>query len=216
MSETSGLSCGNTPFQANRLGTIGAPVDGTEIRLSEEGEILIRSPGLFTGYYKQADLTQEVFTDDGFFHTGDKAEFDASTGAYRITGRVKDIFKSAKGKYVTPVPIESSLSGNPLLEQICVMGSGLPAPVAVTVLSEAGLHLPRETVEASLKATLVDVNRHLESHERMSHIIIVSDDWTTENGLLTPTLKLKRDILEEKYRKLISQPHSTKVAWENQ
>jgi long-subunit acyl-CoA synthetase (AMP-forming) len=214
MSETSGLSCGNTPFEARRIGTIGVPIDGTEIRLSDEGEILLRSPGLFTEYYKQPDLTREVMTEDGFFHTGDKAEWDDAIGAYRITGRVKDIFKSAKGKYVTPVPIEANLSGNPLLEQICVMGSGLPAPVAVVVLSEAAKHLPGENVESSLKATLVDVNRHLESHERMSHMIIVSDEWTTENGLLTPTLKVKRDVLEEKYRPLISQPHRGSVTWE--
>ena len=127
---------------------------------------------------------------------------------------MKDIFKSAKGKYVTPVPIESSLSGNPLLEQICVMGSGLPAPVAVVVLSEAAQHLPKENVESSLRATLDDVNRHLESHERMSNMVIVDDEWTTENGLLTPTLKVKRDVLEQRYKDLISQKFGAKIAWE--
>lgn len=216
MSETSGLSCGNTPFEAPRIGTIGVPIPGTELRLTEEGELLLRSPGLFTEYYKQPDLTKEVFTEDGFFHTGDKAEWDEKLEAYRITGRVKDIFKSAKGKYVIPVPIESRLSGNPLLEQVCVMGSGLPAPVAVAVLSEAALNLPRDAVAARLKSTLSDVNRHLESHERMSHMIVVDDEWTTENGLLTPTLKLKREVLEDKYRPLISRQHSTQIAWESE
>jgi long-subunit acyl-CoA synthetase (AMP-forming) len=215
MSETTGFACGNTPFEAERIGTIGVPVAGTEMKLSEEGEILLRSPGLFTEYYKQPGLTREAMTDDGFFRTGDKAEWDEKLQAFRITGRVKDIFKSAKGKYVTPVPIESALSGNPLLEQICVMGSGLPAPVAVVVLSEAAKHLPRENVETSLKATISDVNRHLESHERMSHMVVVADEWTTENGLLTPTLKVKRDVLEERYRALISRPMTTQIAWEN-
>ena len=215
MSETSGLSCGNTPYRKDRIGTIGVPIEGTEIRLSDEGEILLKSPGLFTEYYKQPDLTAEVFTEDGFFHTGDKAEWDEKVQAYRITGRVKDIFKSAKGKYVTPVPIESSLSGNPFLEQICVMGSGLPAPVVVVVLAEAARNLPRDHIEASLKATVSDVNQHLESHERMSHMIVVNDEWTTENGLLTPTLKVKRDVLENKYRSLISKPHTQQVAWES-
>ena len=120
------------------------------MKLSEEGEILLRSPGLFTEYFKQPDLTREVITEDGFFHTGDRAEWDETLQAYRITGRVKDIFKSAKGKYVTPVPIESRLSGNPLLEQICVMGSGLPAPVAVVVLSEAAKYIPREDIKTEL------------------------------------------------------------------
>jgi long-subunit acyl-CoA synthetase (AMP-forming) len=214
MSETAGLACGNTPFEARRIGTIGVPIDGTEIKLSDTGEMLIRSPGLFTEYFKQPDLTREVFDDDGFFHTGDKAEWDESISAFRITGRVKDIFKSAKGKYVTPVPIESKLSGNPLLEQICVMGSGQPAPVAIVVLAEAAKHLPKENVESSLKATLLDVNRHLESHERMSSIVIVNDEWTIENGLLTPTLKVKRDVLEDKYGTLISQQFTSQVAWE--
>ncbi len=215
MSETSGLSCGNSPFTPERLGTIGVPVDGTEMKLSDEGEILLRSPGLFTEYYKQPELTREVMTDDGFFHTGDRAEWDEHVKAYRITGRVKDIFKSAKGKYVTPVPIESRLSGNPLLEQICVMGSGLPAPVAVVVLSEAAQYVPRGDIRSSLQATLDKVNERLESHEKLANMIVVDDEWTIENDLLTPTLKLKRNKLEEKYSQLISNTFSEPVVWEN-
>ena len=215
MSETSGLSCGNIPFSANRLGTIGVPVAGTEIKLSDEGEILLRSPGLFTEYFKQPELTREVFTEDGFFHTGDRAEWDESVQAYRITGRLKDIFKSAKGKYVTPVPIESRLSGNPLLEQICVMGSGLPAPVAVVVLSETAKYVAKEDIKSSLQATLDKVNARIESHERMSNIIIVDDEWTIENNLLTPTLKLKRNKLEDEYAQLINQQFSEPIVWES-
>ena len=215
MSETSGLSCGNIPFRTDRIGTIGVPVEGTEIKLSDQGEILIRTPGLFTEYYKQPELTAEVFLEDGFFHTGDKAEWDADLEAYRITGRVKYNFKSEKGKDVTPVPIESSLSGNPFLEQICVMGAGLPAPVVVVVLSESAAIADRETVAISLKSTLDDVNQQLETHERLAHIIVVNDEWTTENGLLTPTLKVKRDVLEEKYCDLISVDYVSQVVWES-
>ncbi len=112
------------------------------------------------------------------------------------------------------MPIESRLSGNPLIEQVCVMGTGLPAPIAVVVLSEAAAQQPREAVASSLGATLKDVNGHLESHERMSHMIVVKDEWTTENGLLTPTLKVKRDTLEDRYRELIGQSFTTQVAWE--
>ena len=215
MSETSGLSCGNVPFTANRLGTIGVPIDGTAMKLSGEGEILLRSPGLFTEYFKQPELTREVMTADGFFHTGDRAEWDETAQAYRITGRVKDIFKSAKGKYVTPVPIESRLSGNPLLEQICVMGSGRAAPVAVVVLAEAAQYIPKEEIKSSLQTTLDKVNARLESHERMSNIVVVDDEWTIENELLTPTLKLKRNILEDKYSQLISQQFSEPIVWES-
>lgn len=214
MSETSGLSCGNTPFDAKRLGTIGAPIKGTEMKLSEEREILIRSPGLFTEYYKQPELTRQVLNEDGFFHTGDKAEWDEALQAFTITGRVKDIFKSAKGKYVTPVPIEARLSGNPLVEQVCVMGAGLRAPIAVVVLSEAAANRTRENIDLSFKATLESVNATLESHEKMSNIVIVNDEWTTENGLLTPTLKVKRDKLEDKYGAVISQAFSRAIAWE--
>ena len=215
MTETSGLSCANIPFQATRLGTIGVPLNGTELKISEEGELLIRSPGLFTEYYKQPELTDEAFTDDGFFHTGDKAEWDEQRKGYRITGRVKDIFKTAKGKYVVPVPIEARLSANPLLDQVCVLGAGMPAPVAIVVLSDAARHLPGDNVESSLGATLVDTNKHLESHERLSGIIIVSDEWTTENGLLTPTLKIKRDDLEARYRSIVETHRSKPVTWES-
>ena len=133
MTETSGLSCANIPFEARRLGTIGVPVEGTELKISDEGELLIRSPGLFTEYFKQPELTAEAFTEDGFFRTGDRAEWDEERRGYRITGRVKDIFKTAKGKYVAPVPIEARLSANPLLEQVCVLGAGMPAPAAIVV-----------------------------------------------------------------------------------
>ena len=216
MTETSGLSCANIPFQARRLGTIGIPLEGTELKISEEGELLIRSPGLFTEYFKQPELTEETFTDDGFFRTGDKAEWDEERGGYRITGRVKDMFKSAKGKYVVPVPIETRLSANPLLEQVCVLGAGMPAPVAIVVLSDAAQHLPSENVEKSLEATLADTNKHLESHERLSGMIIVGEEWTTENGLLTPTLKIKRDELEARYRPIVEKDRSKLIARESE
>lgn len=197
------------------MGTIGVPLEGTELKVSNEGELLIRCPGLFTEYYKQAELTSESFTDDGFFRTGDKAQWDEECRGYRITGRVKDIFKTAKGKYVVPVPIESLLSASPLLEQICVIGSGLPAPVAVVALSEAARRLPRETVEELLATTLKSTNHQLESHERLSHVLIVDDEWTTENGLLTPTLKVKREQLEARYLQAASKEVSSQVAWES-
>lgn len=214
MTETCGLSCGNNPFRKERIGTIGVPIPGTEMKLSEQGEILLRSPALFTEYYKEPELTAAAFTEDGFLRTGDKGEWDDKLQAYRITGRVKDIFKSAKGKYVTPVPIESRLSVNPNFEQICVMGSGLPAPVAVVVLSPSAKTLPRERVEESLVDTLNSVNEQLESHERLGAIFVARDEWTIENELLTPTLKLKRDRLEEKYQALISRPADSTIVWE--
>ena len=143
MSETTGLACTNMPFRSECIGTIGVPLPGTEMKLSDEGEILIRSPGLFSQYYKQPELTAEVFAADGFFHTGDKGEWLEDRQAFRITGRVKELFKSAKGKYVAPAPIEGKLAGNPLVEQVCVMGAGLRAPVAVVIPTAAAREMPR-------------------------------------------------------------------------
>ena len=214
MSETCGLSCGNTPFDANRIGTIGVPMPGTEMKLSDENEILIRAPGLFREYYKDPELTKEAFTEDGFFRTGDKGEWDEQSQAFRITGRVKDLFKSAKGKYIVPVPIESKLSGNPMLEQICVMGSGLRAPVAVVVLAPAARELEKAQVIASVSETLDRVNERLESHEKLDRIVIANDEWTIENELLTPTMKIKRELLENRYRHLIAENHTASVVWE--
>ncbi|MDX1507480.1 MAG: AMP-binding protein [Woeseiaceae bacterium] len=214
MSETSGLSCTNSPFDRRRIGTIGVPLEGTELKISDEGELLIRCPGLFTEYYKRPDLTAEAFDDDGFFRTGDRAEWDEDVQGFRITGRVKDIFKSAKGKYVTPVPIESRLSANPLIEQVCVLGSGLPAPVAVVVLSQGGRQISRASVEASLKATLDDANAHLESHEQLAGIYVADEEWTPENDLMTPTLKVKRDKLDARFLPVLDRDFGDGVAWE--
>ncbi len=214
MSETCGLSCGNIPFQSERLGTIGTPVSGTEMKLSQQGEILIRSPGLFSEYYRQPDLTRASFTRDGFLHTGDKAEWDKELGAYRITGRVKDLFKTAKGKYVAPVPIEARLSSNPLLEQICVMGVGLVQPVAVVVLSEVAQGMSRKEIRSDLSTTLDETNAALESHERLVAIVVAEQEWSIENELLTATMKIKRDQLEEKYSSTIDRSFSSSVVWE--
>ena len=135
MSETIGLATTNYPFNKNKLGSIGAAIEGFEVRLSEQGEIQIKGDGVFAEYYRNPEATAATFTEDGFLRTGDKGKVDAD-GFYQITGRVKDIFKTGKGKYVAPVPIESKMGINTLIEQICIMGSGLPAAIAVIVLSK--------------------------------------------------------------------------------
>ncbi len=213
MSETTGLACTNLPFRSAAVGSIGRPLPGTEMKISEEGEILIRSPGLMKEYHKMPELSAEVFTEDGFFHTGDKGEWDKRLEAFRITGRVKDQFKSAKGKYVSPVPIEGKLGGNPLIEQVCVMGTGLRAPVAVVVPSISSSGESEKVIHDSLLATLESVNSTLEGHEKLSHLVLVKEAWTIENELLTPTMKIKRDQLEEKYAKDIADLGSDPVVW---
>lgn len=213
MSETSGLSCINVPFLQERIGTIGVPVPGTEMKLSQEGEILIRSPGLFTAYHKQPELTRDSFTEEGFFRTGDKGEWLDEVNGFRITGRLKEQFKSAKGKYVSPASIESKFSGDQLIDQVCVMGTGLRAPVAVIVPSENAGVYSRDELKQKLGRTLLSVNESLESHEVVSHVVVSNDAWTIENALLTPTMKLKREQIEKKFEKLVGLPTTETVVW---
>ena len=213
MSETIGLATTNFPFKKQKLGTIGAPVDGFELRLSEQGEIQIKGDGLFQEYYRNPETTAASFTNDGFLRTGDKGEVD-SDGFYRITGRVKDLFKSGKGKYVAPVPIESKMGANVLIEQICVMGSGLPAAMAVIVLSkEVANKMNQDQIEESLLNTVKEVNSKIEKHEVIGGIYIVKEEWSIENGLLTPTLKVKRSQLEDKYLSVL-EDQTNDVVWE--
>lgn len=155
------------------------------------------------GYYKDAEKSAETFV-DGWLHTGDKGDMDAD-GYVRITGRLKEIFKSGKGKYVTPVPIEGMLLENSYIEQVCVMGSGLPQPVAVVVLSEEMTEdTDMDGVKRSLVDTLQKTNDRLEAHQKVGSVIIAKDAWTVESGLLTPTMKIKRGLLEKKYNDLIN------------
>jgi long-subunit acyl-CoA synthetase (AMP-forming) len=211
MTETSGLSCGNTPFNFDHLGSIGTPQACVEMTLSEEGEVLIRGDAVFKEYYKNPEATAEAFV-DGWFRTGDRAEHRAD-GSWKIVGRVKEQFKTGKGKYVAPVPIESSLGRNADIEQVCVMGIGRKQPIALVVLGESAKG-DREKLSQELEATLAEVNRDLESHQVLDHIIVTEEPWSIENGLLTPTLKLKRDQLEARYGHFLTAPLQGKVVWE--
>jgi long-chain acyl-CoA synthetase len=202
MSENFNYSHCNRPGQV-RVGYVGSPYDGVACKLSSEGEVLVKSPGLMMGYFKQPNETRDAFTDDGFFRTGDCGEID-ELGRLRLTGRVKEIFKTSKGKYVTPAPIESKLLGNPRVEQSCVSGAGQPQPYALVVLGEdARARLGKggkAELEQELEAHRVAVNRELDPVEQLAFLAVVSDEWTAENGLLTPTLKIKRGKIEELYQ----------------
>jgi len=211
MTETSGLSCCNHPYKAERMGTIGEPVECVQMKLSEDGEILIRGPAVFKEYYNNPQETTDAFL-DGWFRTGDRAEI-LSDGAWKIIGRLKEQFKTGKGKYVAPVPIESLFGVNPDIEQVCVLGSGRKQPIAVVVPS-ADTRLAKNEIHDHLLATLKEVNSHLESHQRPDHIIVAKDAWTIENELLTPTLKLKRDQIEALYRRYLDCDLPDEVVWE--
>lgn len=211
MTENSAYGTCCIPFRADKIGCIGRAYAGVDIRIAEDGEIQVKGPCNMKEYYLEPEKTAEVLTDDGYLKTGDKGSIDGD-GYIRITGRLKEIFKTTKGKYIAPAPIESKLMANSSIEQVCVTGSQLKQPIALVVLSEAALQEPSEEVEQSLLKTLDEVNATLESHAVLDRIVIMKDQWTVDNGLLTPTLKIKRHSLEEQYDELINGKFSGKLA----
>jgi long-subunit acyl-CoA synthetase (AMP-forming) len=186
--------------RASEPGWVGTPMAGVQVKLSPEGEILIKSPGQFSGYYKQPELTQASFTEDGFFRTGDRGERRAD-GMLKITGRTKELFKTAKGKYVAPAPIENRLNAHPMVELSMVSGVGQSAAYALVVpaetlrpkLSDAAV---RAEVQREMEQLLHKVNGELSEYEHLRMLVIVRDPWSIENGLLTPTMKIKRSRIE--------------------
>lgn len=185
------------------IGWVGRPHDGVEQKIADNGEILVRSIATMQGYFKDEVRTRDDLTEDGWLRTGDVGEIDAK-GRLRITGRVKEIFKTEKGKYVAPAPIENLLVSHPGVDQACVMGVDLPQPVALLCLApelrmklvEAG---ERDAFLADLSALRKRVNEQLDPHERLDALVVVREEWAVENNLLTPTLKLKRNELEKLY-----------------
>ncbi|MBT8452697.1 MAG: AMP-binding protein [Deltaproteobacteria bacterium] len=203
-----------------RVGYVGSPMPGVDVKISEEGEILIKSPGNMTGYYKQPEMTAECYTEDGYFRTGDRGERDEE-GRLKITGRVKELFKTSKGKYVAPVPIENIINNHVHVEMCCVTGSGHPQPFALVLLGEElrpKLSDPsvRQEVQAELDALLQQVNQEVEAFERLQFLTVVKDAWLIENGFLTPTMKMKRSMLEDTYGPKMEDWYSAgqKVVWE--
>ena len=184
----------------NDPGTVGPPYPGVQVRISLEGEILIKSPGQMIGYYKRPDLDAQSFTSDGFFKTGDLGSCMAD-GQLTITGRLKEQFKTSKGKYVAPAPIENRLNAHPMIELSMVSGSGFDKAYALVVLAEdlrPKMHLDdvRQQVQSELKGLLDHVNQKIADYEQLKMLVIAKEAWSIENGCLTPTMKIKRSRIE--------------------
>jgi len=155
------------------------------------------------GYYKEPELTREAFTDDGWLHTGDKGQLDGE-GNLRITGRVKDLFKTSKGKYVSPAHIEDQLVMNGAVEACIVTGASLGQPLGIVMLNADAAKRAedsggRAAMEVSLAAHLEAVNARLDPHEQLDCLVVVKEAWTVDNGFITPTFKVKRNRIEEVY-----------------
>lgn len=219
MTENFAYSHCNKPGEV-RPGYVGPPYPDVQHRISETGELEIKSPGNMMGYYKMEEETKNTFTADGFIKTGDRGEIDEK-GRLKITGRTKELFKTSKGEYVAPAPIENMLLNHPRLEACCVTGSGYPKPHGVVMLSEEAREAfnkgEKSAIETELSEHLKDINSALPPHEQLAFVAVIKDEWMPENGFLTPTLKIKRAKLEEIYGPQADGWYSEKrpVVWEN-
>jgi len=188
----------------NQEGTVGPAYEGVEVRIDPgNGEIQMRSPALMMGYYKDPVQSQAAFTQDGWLHTGDKGQIDAQ-GNLRITGRIKDLFKTSKGKYVAPAPIEDKLGMHKTIEACVVTGANLGQPLGIVMLNAEAVARTRDAaaraeLETSLGQHLQTINATLDPHEQLTCLIIVTTAWTVDNDMITPTFKVKRNRIEDIY-----------------
>nr|WP_315464428.1 AMP-binding protein [uncultured Rhodoferax sp.] len=203
MTENSGVSHSTLPG-SRQTDSVGQPYDGVESRIdADSGEIQMRSPGLMKAYYRDPELTVQALTPDGWLRTGDKGLVDHE-GCLRITGRLKDLFKTSKGKYIAPVPIEDKLVMHSAIEACAVTGADFPQPFALAMLSPDAMKQSQSAtgrleLEASLESYLHTLNQALEPHEKLAFLAAITTSWTAENGLVTPTLKVKRHTIESAY-----------------
>ncbi|MCY7293828.1 AMP-binding protein [Alteromonas sp. a30] len=211
MTET--FACGSMPKKNKevRFGTISQPSFEVDIKIAEDDEILVRCTSNMIGYYKEEDKTKEVLNEHGYIHTGDLGKLE--DGYLSITGRKKDIFKTEKGKYVAPIPIESDFGENEFIELMCLVGTQLVQPVLIVNLSEHAEGYSQDDLKASLENSLKKINEKLESHEKVGGIIVLEKPWTTESGELTPTLKVKRHVVESRYLDIARQLPQGHIIW---
>lgn len=206
----------NGPMKDCPYDSVGQVVPGAEVKIDPDTqEILMKTPFVMEGYYKEPEKTALVLR-DGWIHSGDRGTVD-DQGFLRVIGRVKDAFKTSKGQYITPNPIEEKFANNDFVEQVCLCGMTIPQPVALVNLSEIGLAANKEEVEKSLHEDLEKINAELKSYQKVSTIIINKETWSMENGLLTPTLKVRRGAVDDCYCDKFETWHEAepKVIWES-
>ncbi|MCA1622051.1 MAG: long-chain fatty acid--CoA ligase [Acidobacteria bacterium] len=217
LTETSPVICVNGPDD-NRIGTVGRPVRGAEVRIAPDGEIEARGPNVMRGYYNKPEATREVFTEDGWFKTGDVGALDAE-GYLRITDRKKELFKTSGGKYVAPQPVEQRIKQSRFVNQVVLVGAGRKFPAALiypdwemlrSYAQHKGLDCktPAEfcrhpRIIDLLQRQVDSVTSDLSRFERVKRVALIERELTIDGGELTPTLKVKRRVVDEKYKDLI-------------
>ncbi|HEV2912621.1 MAG TPA: long-chain fatty acid--CoA ligase [Pyrinomonadaceae bacterium] len=217
LTETSPVICAGT-LEENRIGTVGRPIRNVEVRIAEDGEIEVRGPNIMRGYYNKPEATAAVFTPDGWFRTGDIGTLD-SDGFLRITDRKKELFKTSGGKYIAPQPIEQRIKASRFVNQVVLIGDGRKFPAALIVpdweqlrsyaqVKGLGLETPQEFCQhpriLDLFQRQVDsLTGDLAKYERVKRIALLEHEFTIEGGEMTPTLKIKRRVINEKYRDVI-------------
>lgn len=194
-------------------GCVGNTFGKAEVKLSDDGEICFCSGGLMKGYYKNQGKTDEVLI-DGWYHTGDTGRFDENNNLW-VTGRIGEVFKTTKGKFIKPTTIEDRFGALDVLGQLCIFGHGKDQPLLLANLSEAGQGQPKEVLTKALEDGLEAINADLPAHEKVAQVFVTRDDWRIDNGLLTPTMKLKRKAIESTYTTWVeSKLNKSSVIWE--
>ena len=206
--------CSINPRTDIRIGTTGKLLSGQDVKiLPDTHEIIQRSAWIMKGYYKDPELNAKAIQ-DGYFYTGDIGEI--VDGYLVITGRVKDIFKTAKGEYIAPFPLEAHFLSMDEIDQACVLGSRYPQPFIIVVLSKQGKKIDKELLESKLNATLDACNQDSMGYQRLKKVIIVKEEWTTDNGILTLTMKMKRNVVAKLYEEKLEKIYASEetVSWE--
>lgn len=204
-----------------RAGTVGIPLPGMQVKLGENDEIICKGQSVMKGYYKEPELTAEVIDKDGWFHTGDIGKFDKD-GLLSVTGRLKHIFKTSLGKYINPFIIEEEFSKSPFIEYIVIVGENQKFPAAIItpdmsylkeycrknnieIFPDRNKFLNSKKIQDIYKNVINKNNIALASYEKVKRFRLVADEWNIDNGILTPTLKVKRNAISKKYKDLIEE-----------
>jgi long-chain acyl-CoA synthetase len=221
LTETSPVIAVNTP-KAHKLGTVGKPLPNLEARIAEDGELLVRGPSVFKGYWNRPQETENAFV-DGWFKTGDIGNLDAD-GFLSITDRKKDLIKTSGGKFIAPQPLENSLKHNALIAEAVVLGEKRKFPAVLiapyfTLLEEwaRANQVPfksrQELVEDPrvrelYEGIVADMNRNLARFEQLKKVVLIADEFSAEDGTLTASMKLRRKVVEDRYHRQIEEMYS--------